>query len=106
VLTAALALIASRDQDSLAADGTIYVDARCGGREQRTSWTDAFTTLQPALDGRDWGPDLGGGRDLYPYPGILTRRPAFGDLPTEEGVALYGGFDRPWVTSTGRTVIG
>ena len=94
-LAAALALIASGSQDSLAADGTIYVDADAVGANNGTSWDDAFTTLQPALDGgRDWRPDLGGDGDLHAYlPSSSPGDPRSATFQLKNGVALYGGFD-------------
>jgi len=93
-LAAALAVIASGSQDSLAADGTIYVDADATGANNGTSWEDAYTDLQPALDGAVIGDQIWVAAGIY-TPTYLSSpgdsRSATFQL--KNGVALYGGFD-------------
>ena len=57
-LALALTLIAAWGQDSLAANGIIYVDADAGGTNDGSSWANAYTTLQPALDAAGTGDQI------------------------------------------------
>jgi Right handed beta helix region len=100
-LAPALPLIAAGGQDSLAADGTIYVDAGAAGANNGTSWADAFTTLQPALDGAVIGDQIWVAAGIYTPTYLFSPgNPRSATFQLKNGVALYGGFD-PTVGDTG-----
>jgi parallel beta-helix repeat protein len=92
-LAAALALIASGGQDSLAA-GTIYVDVDATGANNGSSWEHAFTNLQHALDMAVAGDQIWVAEGIYKpvveHGGVGDRYKSF---QMKNGVALYGGFD-------------
>jgi hypothetical protein len=94
VTLALLALEGTLWRDALAQGNTIYVDADATGVNNGSSWEDAFTTLQPALDVAVVGDQI------WVAEGIYTPTNEFspGDLRSatfqlKNGVALYGGFD-------------
>ena len=103
-LAAALALVALGGlpgRDVLAQGNTIYVDVDATGDNDGTSWEDAHTTLQPALD------EAADGDEIWVAAGTYTPTYLFspGDprsatFQLKNGVALYGGFD-PTVGDTG-----
>ena len=75
--------------------GTIYVNHGAGGSNDGTSWTDAYTSLQSALDAAVSGDEVWVTKGTY-YPSEETdgttgtqRRYSFQMI---EGVAIYGGF--------------
>ena len=94
VVALALALIVLGRQDSLAADGTIYVDADATGLNDGSSWADAFTDLQPALDAAVSGDQIWAAAGTYTpteeHGGSGDRYKSF---QLKNGVAVYGGFD-------------
>jgi hypothetical protein len=93
-LATVLALIAARGQDSLATDGTIYVDADATGANNGTSWEDAYTDLQPALDGAVIGDQIWVAEGTYtPTLEFSPGDPRSATFQLKNGVALYGGFD-------------
>jgi parallel beta-helix repeat protein len=72
---------------------TIYVDADATGADTGLSWTDAFTTLQAALDAAAYGDEIWVAEGVY----TPTHRTDAGDSRSAtfvltDGVALYGGF--------------
>jgi len=90
-----LALIAPGEQGSVAADGTIYyVDADATGANNGSTWPNAFTTLQPALDAVLSGDQIWVAEGTYKptaeHGGTGARYSSF---QLKNGVALYGGFD-------------
>ena len=93
VALAALALV-TPGRDALALGDTIYVDADATGANDGSSWDNAYTALQPALDGASSGDEIWVAAGIYTptlemSPGI-TRTASF---QLKNGVALYGGFD-------------
>ena len=93
-LAVTLALIAPGGQGSLAADSTFYVDAAATGDNNGSSWEDAYTELQPALDEAATGDQIWVAEGTYKptaeHGGSGDRYKSF---QMENGVALYGGFD-------------
>ena len=90
-LAAALILIAAGGQPTLAEDGIIYVDADADPGGVGSSWEDAYTDLQDALDAADTPPV-----EIWVAEG--TYKPTDGTDRTisfqmANGVAIYGGFD-------------
>ena len=57
-LAVVLGLIFPTVQASKAAGGIIYVDADAAGAGDGTSWADAFTALQPALEAAQSGDQI------------------------------------------------
>jgi hypothetical protein len=93
-LATVLALIAVGGQDSLATDSTIYVDADAVGANNGTSWEDAYTDLQPALDGAVIGDQIWVAEGTYmPTHEFSPGDPRSTTFQLKNGVALYGGFD-------------
>ncbi|HSR33546.1 MAG TPA: right-handed parallel beta-helix repeat-containing protein, partial [Anaerolineae bacterium] len=94
MLAVALALSAAGGQESLAADGIIYVDADATALGNGTSWEDAYTTLQPALDGAVTGDQIWVAVGIYtPTHEFSPGDPRSATFQLKNGVALYGGFD-------------
>jgi parallel beta-helix repeat protein len=97
-LAAALALAAaghSPEREALAlAQGTIYVDVDAAGASDGSSWEDAYTTLQPALDEAVAGDEIWVAAGTY-KPSYLSdpSKPRSATFQLKNGVALYGGFD-------------
>lgn len=89
-----LCLLVLVAQASLAVPLTLYVDADAAGLGNGSSWDDAFTTLQPALDA------AGAGYQIWVAAGVYTPTAEHGgsgaryrSFQLKDGVALYGGFD-------------
>ena len=94
LLAVALALIASGEQVSLAEGTTIFVDADATGANNGSSWADAYTTLQPALDAAVSGDQIWVAEGIYtPTVANGGRSRRYRSFQLENGVALYGGFD-------------
>jgi len=89
-----LALLASVGQSSLADAAIIYVDADATGANDGTSWADAFTTLQPALDAAVAYDQIWVAAGIYlptvEHGGTGERYKSF---QMKNGVEIYGGFD-------------
>ena len=93
-LAMALALLATWGQDALAQGGIIHVDADATGTNDGSSWTDAFTTLQPALDAATATDQIWVASGVYtPTLESSPGDPRSATLQLKNGVALYGGFD-------------
>jgi hypothetical protein len=94
-------------QVSMAAGAILYVDADASGANDGTSWEDAFTDLQPALEAALSGDQIWVAEGTYKpsveYGGTGSRYQSF---QMKNGVAIYGGFagteslleQRDWVT--------
>src|SRR5687768_966121 len=67
-----------------------YVDASAGGANNGTSWSNAYTRLQPALAAAGVGDQIWLAAATYRPAGIGGRRTATFEVKT--AVALYGGF--------------
>jgi len=93
------------DEKSFKTNGVIYVNDDAKGKNNGTSWTDAFNLLQSALDGANSGDQILVAEGTY-YPtkkagGINERNKAF---QLKKGVGVYGGYsdidspinDRNW----------
>lgn len=102
----ALGVLASQGQESLAANGIIYVDADAAGANNGTSWDDAYTELQPALAAAAAGTQIWVAEGTYkPSWEFSPGDPRSATFQMKNGVAIYGGFagsesslaDRDWV---------
>ncbi|NPV90806.1 MAG: hypothetical protein HPY50_08545 [Firmicutes bacterium] len=74
--------------------GIIYVKHDAAGANNGTSWTDAFTTLQAALDVASAGKKIWVAAGTY-YPTSyygLERDDRYKQFRMKNGVAIYGGF--------------
>ena len=89
-----LALIAAGGPPSLAVNGIIYVDADAtSGANDGSSWADAYTDLQSALEG------IGSGQQVWVAAGTYMPTwqsdggdPRSATFQMVNGVAIYGGF--------------
>jgi hypothetical protein len=94
LVAVALALVASGGQGSLAAARTIYVDADATGAHDGSSWADAYTGLQLALDSAVAEDDIWVAEGIYtPTQEFSPGDPRSAAFQMKNGVAIYGGFD-------------
>jgi parallel beta-helix repeat protein len=109
-LLALLAPAGCPGHDALAQNSTIYVDADAMGNNNGTSWEDAYTTLQPALEDAADGAEIWVAEGIYvPTQETSPGDPRSASFQLKNGVALYGGFhpsvgdtgweDRDWVSN-------
>ncbi|MGB1216637.1 MAG: choice-of-anchor Q domain-containing protein, partial [Saprospiraceae bacterium] len=96
----------NQNPSSFLAGGVIYVDVDAVGNNDGTSWTDAFTDLQFALDVYCVNSDVWVAKGTYipsvsPTGGSDARDKTF-FLP--DGVAIYGGFEGMESTLTARDI--
>ena len=90
---------------TIAAGGTIYVDASASGSNDGSSWADAYNNLQDALAVAQDGNDIWVAEDTYKPAGPGGSRTATFQLIS--GVEIYGGFaggestlgERDWQTN-------
>ena len=92
-LAVALGLVIPTVQASRAAGGIIYVDADATGANDGTSWADAFTALQPALEAAQTGDQIWVAAGTY-TPSLESDPddPRSASFQMKNGVAIYGGF--------------
>lgn len=90
----AIGLVATQEQASMAADGIIYVDADATGLNDGSTWENAYTDLQSALDAAPLFGD-----EIWVAAGIYTPTVEYGgtgdrykSFQMKSGVAIYGGF--------------
>lgn len=94
VLVLALALPVTGTGGSLAANGTIYVDAGATGANSGSSWPDAYTDLQAALDAALAGDQIWVAAGIYrPGREFSPGDPRSAAFQMKNNVAIYGGFD-------------
>jgi predicted outer membrane repeat protein len=88
-----------------AAGGVIYVKTDAAGANNGSSWTDAFTSLEAALEAATWGDQIWIAQGTYkPTNRQTPGDPRSATFRLKNGVALYGGFvggesqlsDRDW----------
>jgi hypothetical protein len=86
----------------------ICVDQDATGANNGTSWIDAFTTLQPALDAAKIGDQIWVAEGTYlPTREFISGDPRSVSFQMKNGVAIYGGFagsessveERDWVNN-------
>jgi hypothetical protein len=68
----------------------IYVDTEATGGDDGSSWADAYTNLQDALDDATYGDEIWVAEGVYTPTAGVTRTATF---QLVGGVALHGGFD-------------
>jgi len=72
------------------AHGQIYVDKNASGANDGTSWTDAYTDLQTAID------NASGSSELWIAEGVYkpdSEGDSFTIIGNKDGIELYGGFE-------------
>jgi predicted outer membrane repeat protein len=95
-VTVLLALLASL---TAPAHAQIYVDTDATGANDGTSWTDAYTDLQTAIDNAD------GSSELWIAAGVYTpdsEGDSFTIIGNKDGIELYGGFEGTESTRSAR----
>lgn len=72
----------------------IYVNASADGANTGTSWADAFTTLQPALDAAQAGSEIWVAAGMYKPSKLIqaTQEIQYKTFQLKHGVGIYGGF--------------
>jgi len=94
LVVGALALLAAGGEGALAAQGTIiYVDADARGRDDGTTWRNAYTDLQDALEEAEPMQQIWVAAGTYkPSHEFIPDDPRSASFQMVNGVALYGGF--------------
>ena len=86
-----MAFILSFQVNPAAALGnTYYVDQQAAGAKDGSSWTDAFSSLQPALEAAGAGDQIWVATGIYTPTDTADRTATF---QLKKGVELYGGFE-------------
>ncbi len=80
----------------LTAQDTIYVNDDASGANNGSSWQDAFTNLQIAIDSAGWNDEIWVAKGLY-FPktdkdGNSPSNPREKTFHLKEGIQVYGGF--------------
>lgn len=80
----------------ISAQDTIFVSTSASGLNNGTSWSDAFTDLQEAIDSSTWGDEIWVSSGLY-FPrtdvdGLIPSDPRKITFHLKEGIRAYGGF--------------
>ena len=89
----AWAMVSPSGQVSRAEAGILYVDAAAAGANDGSSWTDAFTALQPALEAARSGDQIWVAAGTYtPSLESTPGDPRSACFGMRNGVAIYGGF--------------
>ncbi len=91
-------------------DRIIYVNDSASGSKDGTSWANAYTNLQDALDDASYGADIWVASGTYmPTVEVGGEGDKYRTFQMENGVAIYGGFpstgnptwvDRDWEENT------
>jgi hypothetical protein len=81
-------------------NNTIYVDANAPGAGTGLSWTDAYTTVQDALDAAAYGDEIWVAEGIYTPTNVIGSEATF---VLTDGIALYGGFGGFGISETLRT---
>ncbi len=96
-LAAALALIAPGAQGALAQTTVIYVDVDAQGANNGSSWHNAYTDLQDAMDVAASGDQIWVAAGTYkPSHRFIQDDPRSAAFQMANGVAIYGGFEPDW----------
>jgi len=94
LLVVVMGLIATGEQFSLAEGSIIYVDTDATGANNGSSWTDAFTDLQTALDTAVAYDQIWVAAGTYlPTHEFTPGDPRSVSFQMINGVQIYGGFD-------------
>jgi predicted outer membrane repeat protein len=83
-------------------DETIFVNVNGGGNNDGTSWDNAYTSLQSALNNASAGDEIWIADGTY-FPTTSSDRSASFVIP--DGVKLYGGFDGDESSLSDRNII-
>ncbi|HNS50074.1 MAG TPA: right-handed parallel beta-helix repeat-containing protein [Anaerolineae bacterium] len=93
-LAAALAFGGMLARAELAQGSTIFVDADAAGANDGSSWEDAYTALQSAMEEAAEGDQIWVAEGVYtPTYESTPGDPRSATFQLKNGVALYGGFD-------------
>jgi len=94
LLVSSYAINSAAGQSPQVTSSIIYVDLEAIGNNDGTSWTDAYTDLQPALETAASGDQIWVAAGTY-YPSVehCGTGERYKSFQLKNGVGLYGGFD-------------